>query len=93
MQVFDTHTNEWQQASPFPGKPVFGQAVAMSDNKMIVCDGVRVDVHLDKRRSYAAESACYLGKVSNDNITRIDWRKVKHPTGIARYRMAAVANA
>ena len=93
VQVFDTHTNEWQQASPFSGKPVFGQAAAMSDNKMIVCDGVRVDVHLDKRRSYAAEPACYLGKVSNDNITRIDWRKVKHPTGIARYRMAAVANA
>lgn len=93
VQVFDTHTNEWQQASPFPGKPVFGQAAAMSGDKMIVCDGVRVDVHLDKRRSYAAEPACYLGKVSKDNITRIDWRKVKHPTGIARYRMAAVANA
>lgn len=92
VQVFDTHTNVWQQASPFPGKPVFGQAAAMSGNKMIVCDGVRVDVHLDKRRSYAAEPACYLGKVSKDNITRIDWRKVKHPTGIARYRMAAVAN-
>ena len=93
VQVFDTHTNEWQQASPFPGKPVFGQAAAMSEDKMIVCDGVRVDVHLDKRRSYAAEPACYLGKVSKDSITRIDWRKVKHPTGIARYRMAAVANA
>ena len=92
VQVFDTHTNEWQQASPFPGKPVFGQAAAISGNKMIVCDGVRIDVHLNKRRSYAAEPACYLGKVSKDNVTRIDWRKVKHPSGVARYRMAAVAS-
>lgn len=90
VQVYDVKTNTWQQASPFPGKPVFGQAGAIVNNKLIVCDGVRVDVHLDKRRTYAAEPACFLGTINDKAHTRIDWRKVKHPTGTARYRMAAL---
>ncbi|REL28914.1 galactose oxidase [Thalassotalea euphylliae] len=92
VQVYDVNTNTWQQASPFPGRPVFGQAGAIANNQMIVCDGVRVDVHLNKRRSYAAEPACYLGKISEKSPDKIDWRKVEHPTGTARYRMAAVGD-
>ncbi|NMP32541.1 galactose oxidase [Thalassotalea sp. M1531] len=89
VQIYDTKTNTWQQASPFPGKPVFGQAGAIVNNKMLICDGVRVDVHLDKRRSYAAEPACYLGSISLKQPNKINWHKVAHPTGVARYRMAA----
>ncbi len=89
VQLFDTKTRQWSQASPFPGKPVFGQAGAMLGNKMLICDGVKVDYHTDKRRSYSAEPACYLGTVDTNRPNFIDWRVIKHPTGIARYRMAA----
>ena len=89
VQLFDTQTNQWQQASPFPGKPVFGHAGGIVDNTLVICDGVRVDVHLTKRRSYAAENACYRGEINLKNPSNISWHQVKHPTGTSRYRMAA----
>lgn len=88
-QVYDTQTDTWQQASPFPGKPVFGHAGGIVNNTLIICDGVRVDVFTDKRRRYAAESACYRGEISPKNPHKIFWFKIPHPTGISRYRMAA----
>lgn len=89
VQVYDTKTDKWQQASPFPGKAVFGHAGGIVDNTILVCDGVRVDVHLNKRRSYAAETACYRGEIDSQTPHKIAWFKVEHPTGESRYRMAA----
>lgn len=93
VQMYDTQSNTWSQASPFPGKPVFGQAGAIVGNKLMVCDGVKIDFHYDKRRTYAAEPACFLGSISKQSVNVIDWRKVKHPTGAARYRMAAMGDS
>lgn len=89
VQLFDTQTNQWQQASPFPGKPVFGHAGGIVENTLIICDGVRVDVHLTKRRSYTAENACYRGEINPKKPSNISWYQVKHPTSTSRYRMAA----
>lgn len=92
VQVYDTQTNTWQQASPFLGKPVFGHAGALVNNTMMVCDGVAVIPNESKRRSFQAETACYKGKIDADNPLKIDWRSVKHPTRTARYRMASAGN-
>jgi N-acetylneuraminic acid mutarotase len=92
VQVYDTTTNSWQQASPFPGKPVFGQAAGIVNNTLVICDGVRVDVHIAKRRNYAAEAACYVGKIADNNPAKISWQKLAHPTGVSRYRMAAAGD-
>ena len=89
VQLYDSKTNQWQQASPFPGKAVFGHAGGIVGNILLICDGVRVDVHLNKGRSYAAESACYRGEINPLMPSKISWYKVKHPTGKSRYRMAA----
>ena len=89
VQVFDNFTQRWSQATPFPGKAVFGLAGAMADNQMLLCDGVALEYYPDKKREYKAEPACYLGTVSN-NANQIDWRIVDHPTGTARYRMAGI---
>ncbi|WP_241238911.1 galactose oxidase [Colwellia sp. Arc7-635] len=89
VQLYDTKTNQWQQASPFPGKAVFGHAGGIVDNNVLVCDGVGIDVHLKKRRSYAAQTACYRGEINPQNPAIISWYKVDHPTGESRYRMAA----
>jgi N-acetylneuraminic acid mutarotase len=89
VQLFDNYTQRWSQATPFPGKPVFGLAGAMVDNKMLLCDGVALEYYADKKRSYKSEPACYLGTVGS-NANKIDWRVVPHPTGTARYRMAGI---
>ncbi|MDX1391033.1 MAG: galactose oxidase [Rheinheimera sp.] len=89
VQVFDNFTQRWSQATPFPGKPVFGLAGAMADNQMLLCDGVALEYFSDKKRQYKAEPACYLGTVGT-NANQIDWRIVPHPTGSARYRMAGI---
>ena len=89
VQVFDNYTQRWSQATPFPGKPVFGLAGAMVNNQMLLCDGVALQYFSDKKRQYQAEAACYLGTVT-DNANTIDWRIVPHPDGKARYRMAGI---
>ncbi|WP_421713352.1 hypothetical protein [Alteromonas abrolhosensis] len=59
---------------------------------MVICDGVSVTPHSDKRRSFAAETACFKGVIDNKNPLKIDWRILKHPTGTTRYRMAAAGD-
>ncbi|WP_240473366.1 Kelch repeat-containing protein [Ferrimonas senticii] len=91
VQLYDSHRDQWSQASPFPGKPVFGAAGALSGHSMVVCDGVKVDYFADKRRKFSDEAACYRGEIDVDNPNRIDWRVLPHPDGNSHYRMAAVA--
>lgn len=88
-RVYDTKSDSWSQASPFSGKPVFGQAGGIVGNRLLICDGVEVIPLPDKRRTFATESACYTGTIDPNNHLDIDWRTVPHPTGTARYRMAA----
>lgn len=92
VQVYDTKTDQWHQASPFLGKPVFGQAGGIVNNTMVICDGVSVTPHSNKRRSFAPETACFKGVINKKNTLKIDWRTLDHPTGTARYRMAAAGD-
>ncbi len=89
VQLFDNFTQRWSQATPFPGKPVSGLAGAMVDNQMLLCDGVALQYHADKKRELKAAAACYLGTVGS-NANQIDWQPIAHPTGSARYRMAGI---
>jgi N-acetylneuraminic acid mutarotase len=89
VQIYDIKANTWQQASPFLGKPVFGHAGGIVDNRMLICDGVIVKAQAQNRRTFLAEPACYTGTINQENPTKIDWRVIPHPTGVARYRMAA----
>ena len=51
VQVYDVQNDTWQQASPFPGAPVFGHAGGIVDNQMVICDGVKVQPRLKQRLS------------------------------------------
>lgn len=93
VQIYDVITNSWSQGSPFPGHAVFGQAGGIVGNFMLICDGVRVQPRPGQRRTFSAETACYSGTINEDDITKVDWRVVTHPTGTARYRMAATGLA
>ncbi len=93
VQIYDVQTDSWQQGSPFLGQPVFGHAGAIVADNILLCDGVKVDVHPDKRRTFSAQPACYHGTIDKDEVHKIDWRSVAHPTGVARYRMAGVGDS
>ncbi|MGI5309287.1 Kelch repeat-containing protein [Rheinheimera sp. WS51] len=90
VQVFDNFTQRWSQATPLPGQGLFGLSAAIIDNKMLVCDGQTLAYSADKARQYTPSTACYLGTIAHD-ANNIDWRIIPHPTGDARYRMAAIA--
>lgn len=92
VQVYDSVKNEWFQASPFLGAPVFGHAGGIVDNQLMICDGVRVVPSRLKRRSFAQETACYRGEISPQNPSKINWHTWFHPTDIGRYRMAAAGD-
>ncbi|MDO6620737.1 MULTISPECIES: kelch repeat-containing protein [unclassified Shewanella] len=101
VQVYDTQTDTWSQASPIPAPAVFGQAVAMVNNKIVLCDGVKVQANIGKRRSYASSPVCLYGELNPENHLRISWQLLPHYSvaktaksdmnkpAIAHYRMAA----
>jgi len=90
VQMLDTQTGAWQQASPWPGTPVFGQAGSLSGDAMLICDGVRVVYHADSAsRQFVMSDECWLGKISADDPRRIHWQPIARHPGKPRYRMAA----
>ncbi|RDV28911.1 galactose oxidase [Alteromonas aestuariivivens] len=92
VQVYDTQTDRWQQASPYLGKPVFGHAGALSGQTMVVCDGVAVVPKFNARRGFEAETACFKGVIDSADPYKINWTMLAHPTGQSGYRMAAAAD-
>lgn len=89
VQVYDIQTDSWQQATPYPGAPVFGQAGGMEENRMIVCDGVKVVPLEEGKREFRASEECWLGTVDTEQLTKIDWEQVSHHAGPPLYRMGA----
>ncbi len=59
VQVLDTRDGSWRQATPYPGAPVFGHAGGISGNRLLVCDGVRIDISAHRR----AASLCAFFRV------------------------------
>lgn len=90
VQLFDNFTQKWSQATPFPGTPVFGHAGTVDGNKLLICDGVTTALNPDGKRSYVATAACYQGEIDSSNARKISWKAISHPTGVARYRQAAL---
>lgn len=103
VQVYDTKTDSWAQASPLPIPAVFGQAGGIVGNELVMCDGVTVQAQLNKSRTFSASPICVYGKIKTDNHLRIDWQLLPHysqqvagnlpqPDAVAHYRMAAVGD-
>lgn len=92
VQVYDTQNDVWFQATPFPGRPVFGQAGGIAGNTLLVCGGVYVRT-TKQTREFAPEQSCLRGDIRPADPARIDWRNVDAHPGPGRYRTAAVAHA
>ena len=90
VQVLDTVTGNWQQATPWPGKPVFGHAGGISGRRLVVCDGVQITYQKDTSgRKFLPSSECWQGEISADNFREISWQAIESHPGLPRYRMAA----
>jgi hypothetical protein len=89
VQRYDTQTDSWDQATPIPGKALFGHAGGSVGNQVVYCDGVAIRSHADRSRDYVASKECFLGIIDADDSRRIDWRSIDAHPGLPRYRMAS----
>lgn len=89
VQRYDTRTDTWDQATPIPGRALFGHAGGIVGNQMVYCDGVMVQPHADRSRDFVASEACFLGLIDEQDGRRIDWRRLDPHPGLPRYRMAS----
>ena len=89
VQLYDIATDQWRQATPYPGPAVFGHAGGLVDTTLIVCDGVTIEVYPGDKRSFEASPACYRGEIDAADPARIDWYAMPPHPGAPLYRMAA----
>jgi N-acetylneuraminic acid mutarotase len=90
VQVLDTATGTWQQATPWPGAPVFGHAGGIAGNRFVICDGVQIIYEAGAgSRKFLPSQQCWTGKISAGNFREISWQPIETHPGLPRYRMAA----
>ena len=93
VQVLDSRTMQWSQATPWPGAPVFGHSGGISAAQMLVCDGVRIQYPADDSpRKFLPSNECWMGKIDGENHRRIHWQSIPAHPGVARYRMAVTGD-
>ncbi|MTI87791.1 MAG: galactose oxidase [Balneolaceae bacterium] len=89
VQVYDTQTNSWDHATPYPGPPVFGHAGGIAGNTMILSDGVEAKV-IEGEKIFRMSPGSLKGEIDAEDHTSINWTRIKQHPGNARYRMAAI---
>ena len=92
VQIYDTQSDSWSDATPFPGKPVFGHAGGIANKSIIVTDGVAVAGLVDGKRKFAAAPFAWRGDIDPGDPARITWRGIKSHYGGPLYRMAATGD-
>jgi len=89
VQRYDSVTDIWAQATPIPGRAVFGHSGGIVGDRILYCDGVTIQVDEDEAREFVTNDECFLGTIDREDSRRIDWRPVDSHPGTPRYRMAA----
>ena len=92
VQVLDTHTLKWAQATPWPGAAVFGHAGGISGDRLLVCDGVKIWHPAEGTRQFRMSDECWQGRIDSTDHRRIHWNPVSAHPGKPGYRMAAAAD-
>lgn len=91
VQVYDTEKDKWTQATPLPGRPVFGHAGALVGDTIVYVDGAYKNPDASSPK-YVASTECWMGKITKGDPTKIEWTKLPPHPGNARYRIAAGAS-
>lgn len=87
VQVYDVEKNSWNQATPFPGTPVFGHAGGLSDDAIVFVDGAKKD----QSGKYTASDECWIGKIDKKDPNKIEWSKLPPHPGPGRFGIVAGA--
>ena len=89
VQIYDTQTDSWEHATPYPGPPVFGHAGGIVGNTMILSDGVQAIVD-EGERIFNMSPGSIKGEIDAEDPSQINWSRISQHPGQARYRMAAI---
>lgn len=89
VQVWDSSDGIWRQAEPWPGAPVFGHAGGLVGNRLVICNGARIEYPAEGARRFPESDECWLGTMRDDNRYRLDWKPLPPSPGGPRYRAAA----
>jgi N-acetylneuraminic acid mutarotase len=87
VQVYDAEKNEWSQATPIPGTPVFGHAGGITDDTIVYVDGAKKDAS----GKYVASDECWMGKIDHKDLNKIEWSKLPAHPGPGRFGIVAGA--
>jgi N-acetylneuraminic acid mutarotase len=88
VQVYDAEKNNWKEATPIPGTPVFGHSGALVDDTIVYVDGAYKNPSGNTPK-YIASPECWMGKIDHHDPTKVQWSKLDPHPGGARYRIAA----
>ena len=87
VQVYDAEKDEWSQATPMPGAPVFGHAGGITDDTIVYIDGAKRDAS----GKYVASDECWMGKIDHKDLNKIEWSKLPAHPGPGRFGIVAGA--
>lgn len=90
VQVYDVETNQWSQATPFPGAPVFGHAGGLGDDTIVFIDGAKKNPTPDAA-PYVVSDEGWMGKIDHKDPNKIEWSKLTPHPGTARFGIIAGA--
>jgi N-acetylneuraminic acid mutarotase len=91
VQLYDTISKQWAQATPYPGAAVFGHAGTVVGDTIIYIDGAKAS-GAKTGSPWSASDECWMGKIDRKDPKKIDWSKLPAHPGPARYRIAAGAS-
>lgn len=89
VQVYDTERNTWDDATPFPGTPVYGHAGGIADGTIVFIDGAKKNTSAGA--PYIASDECWMGKIDHKDPDKIVWSKLPPHPGTARFGIVAGA--
>ena len=79
VQVYDAEKNNWSQATPIPGTPVFGHAGAVVGDTIVYIDGAYKNP-AGGQPKYIASDECWMGKIDHHDRSKIQWTKLPSPS-------------
>ena len=88
VQLYDTVSKQWSQATPYPGPAVFGLAATVIGDNIIYVDGAKASGAAAGPR-YVASDECWIGRIDHRDPKKIEWSKLPAHPGNGRYRIAA----
>lgn len=87
VQIYDVQSDTWMVGTAFPGARVFGQAMAIDGNELVLIDGVTSG----GLGGFRLVNQSWRGELDPANPTEIVWSDLGEHLGPARYRAAAGA--